>query len=176
MTLDKKRFDNKGNSPDAHVPKVSTDGNWTSHVHPVGFNFMIPPEWTVQDDSENRATLIFPPGVSLSSQGSKVFCLISIRENVEDPADMREIFNNEFSSTQVLNFAETPYHSKGRKGIIFTYEMNIPQNGMNTISGFQSIVFIINHRAISIQIFGPGEMRKLYDDEMQKIADSLDWN
>lgn len=154
----------------AGVPRTET---WNKHTHPHGFTFAYPAGWTVQDDAENKSTLLLPPGVTLESPGPKAILLVAATPNVSDPLVMRQYFESQFGDVRMEDYTEEPFMAGIGPGAILGWEITVPRT--NTKSGLRSTIVIIRNWAVHIDAYGPKAQALAHDATMRRIAASFSW-
>lgn len=147
---------------------------WSQHRHPHGFTFRYPTVWTVQDDAENKSTLLLPPGITLESPGPKAIFIVAAHYGFSDPLAMRSYFERQLAPTHLTSsYTQEPFTQGVGPGAILNWEDMVPAS--NTNSGFRAAIVIINNWAVHIDAFGPKAQTEIHDATMRSIATSFAW-
>jgi hypothetical protein len=152
---------------------VQSSEAWSEHSHPQGFTFEYPAGWTIQDDTENKSTLLLPAGTTLESPGPKALFIIAATPGFSDPFALRPYFESQFSPARIESYTEETFTGGVGPGAILSWELSIPP--ANTRSGYRSTIVVIKNWAVHIDAFGPKATTLTHDSTMRRIARSFAW-
>jgi len=163
--------------PSPKLTQEHMEPGWSKHVHPRGFTFLYPTEWTVQDDKDGKIATLLPPGVNFTSPGKKAFFMIVATPFYSDPFALQGYWERQYvnkTEIDILRYTQESFNNGIGPGAILDWEYDYLKNRKTRLDSRMYVV-IVNNWAIHVDTFGPKSMTRIHDDTIRKVVASFRW-